>query len=66
MTRELFKWTTVLQCEDGNVINRAFRSFWSPDRDFVTSHSIANAAAASETRASGKKYLPISAQLVTE
>lgn len=63
----MFEWDCVLQSEDGNTVSKRFSARWSPEKDFITSESIANACAAEAFRASGRKmrFVGISAQLVT-
>lgn len=56
-------WKTVLQREDGELVEKKFAAAWSPDRDFVTTDSIARSSAAQESVRSGVKHAPISAQL---
>lgn len=65
--RDKFKWRVQVQRQDGEVGEVDFESYWSPDRDFVTGDSIANAAAAELSVASGEakiKYHGLSAILV--
>ena len=62
MNRKRFTWKCTLQREDGEVIEKEFKSFWDPGK--TESGSVANACAAQETFASKKKHVGISAQLV--
>lgn len=62
MNRSLFHWDCTLQSETGDVVQRKFSSFWSPEK--TESSSVATACAAMETHRSAKKHVGISAQLV--
>jgi hypothetical protein len=62
MTRTMFEWDCTIQSDTGEVKQRKLKAFWSPEK--TESASVALAAAAMETKASGKKHVPISAQLV--
>lgn len=64
MDRTLFLWNVQLADEHSNVVETTFASYWSPERDYVTSESIALAAAAQETVTQGRKLRPIAATQV--
>ena len=61
--REMFHWHAQVQRGDtGEVVTRAFSSFWSPEK--VEQGSIAVAVAAVESYATKVKHVPTSARLV--
>jgi hypothetical protein len=52
--RQKFRWNVQLQGEDGEIVEVGFEAFWSPERDFITTESVAAAAAAREYVRRGK------------
>lgn len=64
-TREKFVWDVVLiDAETQNPEQYVFESYWSPNRDFITSDSVASAAAAEAGYLAGKRLKqPVSAAL---
>lgn len=67
MKRKRFRWECKIQAERGQVVTRVLETYWSPAKDYVTEKSIAEAAAAIEYLAKGKReaFAGISAVLVT-
>jgi len=61
--REQFVYDAVIMdAETQNPENFEVKTYWSADKDFITTEGIAVAAAAEATVASKRKYLPVSAQ----
>lgn len=59
-------WTAKIQRDDGQVFERQIVAAWSPEKDFVTDQSVAQAAACEAFIAGNKqhRYMGISATLV--
>lgn len=65
INREKFVWDVALMDAQTNQPEEyVFESYWSPDKDFITSESVAVAAAAEAGYVAGKiAKIPISATL---
>lgn len=61
MDRTKHRWNCQLQAESGEIVERDFETYWSPERDFITDESVAFACAARETIAAGKPHAGITA-----
>lgn len=62
-TRKQFTWRVLLGTPEGQE-EVAYKSFWSPAKDFVTGASIAQAAAAERIAVLRQQIIPIHAELV--